>query len=97
MTRQDEIINLLQVEGEGVLLGEHGRLEAAANELQRIWNYSTRLAYDTILTGLNYEITSLTKLTDLDDLEIARRLIGKEFDARRYAEDTERCKFSDSD
>ena len=96
MTREDEISELLQEDTEDILLGAHERLEAAANELQWSWNYSTRLAYDFILTRLNYEITDLTELTSPDDLEIARRLIGDEFEARRYANDIAGTGLSDS-
>jgi len=94
--REDEITELIQQEGGEYLIGEHERLEEAATALRRNWSYATRLAYDTILTSLNYEITELTDLTSPDDLEIARRLIGDEADAKHYAEATAGTGLSDS-
>ena len=94
--REGEITELIQQEGGEYLIGEHERLEEAATALRLNWSYATRLAYDTILTSLNYEITELTDLTSPDDLEIARRLIGIEADARHYAEAIEGTGMSDS-
>jgi len=94
--RETEISELLQVEGLQYLIAEHERLEVAATTLRQNWSCATRVEYDIILTSLNHDITELTDLTDPSDLEIARRLIKYEADARNYAEAIEGTGMSDS-
>ena len=61
-------------------------MEEAAYALRRNWCQILRLEYDTILTDLNHEIMQLTGLTNPDDLELARSLLGDEINAALYAE-----------
>ena len=62
--RRNEISLLLSRNGGETLLWRHEQLEEAAYALRRNWCQISRLDYDTILTGLNHEITQLTGLTN---------------------------------
>ena len=84
--RRNEISLLLSRNGGETLLWRHEQLEEAAYALRRNWCQHSRLDYNTILTGLNHEITQLTGFTNPDDLELARSLLGDKINAALYAE-----------
>ena len=84
--RRNEISLLLSRNGGETLLWRHEQLEEAAYALRWNWCQISRLNYDTILTGLNHEITQLPGLTNPDDLELARSLLGDKINAALYAE-----------
>ena len=90
MTREDEIIEILSVtEASGTLLGECERLEEVAFLLRQKKTKYRQKNYDTILAGLNYEITEATGFTSETDLTIARQLISDEVCEQQYLRYTE--------
>ena len=97
MTREDEVLQLLEASPSEDIFDKHSQLEEAEQVLSQNWTIDRQGEYNHILTELNFTISENTGLTDPRDLAIAREIISVAHDERRYEEHTRGCEFSDSD
>ena len=97
MTREAEILDLLEGKQENNIIDAHIRLEEAKHQLRQDYSVNRQEGYDYILTELNFVIFEATGLTDLSDLVIVRGIARDAHTEREYIAHTEGCEFSDSD
>ena len=97
MTREDDVLALLEAEGANDICDAHIRLEEATDLLRQDYSVDHQAAYNHILTELNFTIFEATGLTNPSDLAIAREIIRDAQIEREYRDHTEGCEFSDSD
>ena len=96
MTRQEEVLHLLEASPSEDIFEKHSRLEEAERWLSQNWTCDHQEKYNHRLTELNFAIGEATGLTDPNDLAIAREIIDDAYVERTYREGTEGCEFSDS-
>jgi len=97
MTREAEILTLLENEPEDDIFDAYTRLEEAKYLVRQEYSVERQEAYDHVLTQLNCAIFEATGLTDPSDLAIARRFIRDSHTWREYLAHTAGAEFSDSD
>ena len=97
MTREEEILFLLENEPEDDIFEAYTLLEEAKDLVRHEYSVERQEAYDHALTQLNCAIFAATGLTDPSDLAIARRFIRDSHIWREYQAHTAGAEFSDSD
>ena len=97
MTRQEEVLDLLESSPSEDIFDKHSRLEEAEQGLRQQWTYGHKETYNNCLTELNFAIWEATGLTDPDDLAIAREIVDEAYTERTYREGIDGAVFSDSD